>query len=177
MPHTFLNDTAFLSLCLYAFSLPAVVHPVEEDKGYTRVQWLARKFELMASAKYRPVSERLLLASNDSSRRSSIGHNEHIENLVVSKALTLIDNIDELYWDDDQEQEDKFLEYAIQSDISDIYEEDKTERDIVMSETSSINDGSILITENIAANVAMFFYENEQTNSHTAVDGSITFLR
>lgn len=160
------------SLCLYTFSLPAVVHPVEGDKGCTRVQWLARKFELMASAKYRTISERLLLASIESSRRSSSKHSDHNENLVDSTELLLVDNIDQEHEDDNE-----FLEYEILYETSDIYEGDTRQRDSVMSEISSINDGSIILIEKITANVTLVFDENENENIHTAEDGSNTFLR
>lgn len=164
------------SLCLYAFSLPAVIHPTEEDKGCTRVQWLARKFELMASAKYPTASEQILLASVESSRRSSSEHNEHF---IRSAELMLVNNIDQLYSDDDQEQEDdnELLDYEIQSEISDNYAEDAGRRDSVISETNSINDGSVFFIENIADNATIYFDDKEQRNSHTAENGSISFLR
>lgn len=154
------------SLCLYAFSLPAVVHPAKEDKGCTRVQWMARKFELMALAKYRTVS----------SRRSSCEDNE---NCVVSPEVLLVNNVDQHYSDDDQEQEhdNDLLDYDIQCKISNNYEEFVGRRDSVMSEKISINDGSISTIENIVDNVELFFDDKEQRNSHKAADGSITFLR
>lgn len=129
----------------------------------------------MASAKYRTVSEQMCVASIESSKRSSIERNELNEKLVVSTDVFLVNNIDQIYSEDDQDQEDaiELLEYEIQSEIRDIYEEVVRRPDSVMSETNSINDGSTAMIEKINANVAMFFYEKEQRNSHNADDGSI----